>query len=313
MLTANGLRWIAWSHNAALDNRGKLIGITSSGRDITESKLAKEEMEKANQRLQELDRMKDNLLSTVSHELRTPLTSIKSFTEILLTYEEDRATQKEFLAIISDESDRLTRLINDFLDLSKIQSGKMKWNMTDLAVSDVTNSAIAILGPLVKQARLELIIDIQPNLPLVRCDKDKLVQVMTNLLGNAIKFTPESGKLTIRAWSERESNQENQGFVNVSITDTGIGIAPENQHKIFENFGQVGDVLKDRPQGTGLGLPITKKIIENCGGEIWVESELGKGSTFGFRLPIAGSLKNDRLAERKPFNKANNRPVSIQG
>jgi signal transduction histidine kinase len=108
--------------------------------------------------------------------------------------------------------------------------------------------------------------------------------VITNLLGNAIKFTPEGGKITIKAWTENN-------LVNVSIKDNGIGVAPENHQKIFENFGQVGDVLKDRPKGTGLGLPICKKIIENFGGKIRIESALGKGSTFVFNLPVAGKKR----------------------
>ena len=283
MTSDKGWRWLAWTHNAVLNDQGKVTTITCSGRDITESKLAKEELEKANIQLKELDKMKDNFLSTVSHELRTPLTSIKSFAEILLTYDEDRTTQKEFLGIINDESDRLTRLINDFLDISKMQAGKMQWKTVELSVADVINSAVTSIRPLIQKEKLELVVNIEPDLPHVMSDRDKLVQVVTNLLSNAIKFTPDGGKLTIRGWSDQVDNQESK-WVTVSVTDTGIGIAPEHHHKIFENFGQVGDVLGDRPKGTGLGLPICKKIVENYGGKIWVESALGKGTTLCFSL-----------------------------
>ena len=296
LMAEEGWRWLAWTFNAIFDEQQNMTSISCSGRDITESKIAKEELEKANVQLKELDKMKDNLLSTVSHELRTPLTSIKSFTEILLTYEEDKDTQKQFLGIISEETDRLTRLINDFLDLSKIQAGKMKWNNVELSIIDVVNSSVLSTRPLVQKANLELDLDIQSCLPHVMCDRDKLIQVFTNLLSNAIKFTREGGKITLKAWSEQGNAAEDRR-VTMSITDTGIGIAPENHHKIFENFGQVGDALKDRPKGTGLGLPICKKIVENYGGKIWVESTLGQGTTFLFSLP---AVKENTVADTIP-------------
>ncbi len=298
--TIKGWRWMAWTMNTVQNSRGEVTTISCSGRDITESKLAKEELEKANAQLREVDRMKDNLLSTVSHELRTPLTSIKSFTEILLTYDEDKTTQKEFLGIISSESDRLTRLINDFLDLSKIQAGKMVWNTVELSVSDAIHPAAVTARPLIQNAKLELAVEVEPDLPKVMCDRDKLVQVVTNLLGNAVKFTHEGGKITIKAYRDQEPNTTGCQWVVVSVTDTGIGIAPENHHKIFENFGQVGDVLKDRPKGTGLGLPICKKIVENYGGKIWVESGLGKGTTILFRLPAAAGKSGRSPAAAAP-------------
>jgi PAS domain S-box-containing protein len=275
---------------ATIQDNDQAVGLQLIAQDITESKRAKEELEKANTRLKELDKLKDNLLSTVSHELRTPLSSIKSFAEILLTYEEDRATQIEFLSIINSESERLTRLINDFLDLSKIQAGSMQWKTTELSVTDTIKSALSSVEPLVQKARLELFTNIDSDLPLVMSDRDKLIQVITNLLGNAIKFTPEGGKITLMAWSQLRENLGNKSWVTVNITDSGIGIAPEHHHKIFENFGQVGDVLKDRPKGTGLGLPICKKIVENYGGKIWVESALGKGTSIFFTLPVAKNI-----------------------
>jgi PAS domain S-box-containing protein len=285
MLTQNDWRWIAWTVNAVRDNYGRVTALTCIGRDITESKQAKEELEKANERLRELDKLKDNFLSTVSHELRTPLTSIKSFAEILLNYNEDRATQVEFLGIINEESDRLTRLINDFLDLSKIQAGHMRWQTVEMSMADAINSAAITAKPLIEKAHLTLNIEIEPDLPKVLSDKDRMIQVVTNVLGNSIKFTPEEGHILVKAWFERGPEAKYPGMVAVSITDSGIGIAAEHHQSIFENFGQVGDVLKDRPKGTGLGLPICKKIVEYFRGKIWVESALGKGTTFIFTLP----------------------------
>jgi PAS domain S-box-containing protein len=263
-------------------------------RDVTVRKQAKEELERAVKQLKELDKLKDNLLSTVSHELRTPLTSIKSFVEILLSYEEDRKTQKEFLGIIDEECDRLTRLINDFLDLSRIQAGSMQWKTVDLSIADVIKSAAVTSDALIRKAGLKLELELEPDLPLVRSDRDKLIQVVTNLLGNAVKFTPEGGKIIIGAWVDHREGSADQRWITVSIVDTGIGIAPEHHQRIFENFGQVGDVLKDRPKGTGLGLPICKKIVDNFGGKIWVESAAGKGTTFSFTVPAAAKTSTAR-------------------
>jgi PAS domain S-box-containing protein len=287
MITRMGWRWIAWRINGIQGTDGQVTSLACLGRDITENKQAKEELEQANRRLRELDRLKDNFLSTVSHELRTPLTSIKSFAEILLSYKEDEATQKEFLGIINNEADRLTRLINDFLDISKIQAGRMQWKNQPVEVDKVIQQAITSTGPLIARSKLELSTEIAPDLPAVWCDKDRLIQVMTNLLGNAVKFTPEGGLIRIQAQYDTQNNREGKRLVTVSVRDSGIGIAPENHQKIFETFGQVGDVLKDRPKGTGLGLSISKKIIETFGGKIWVESAPGQGSTFIFNLPVA--------------------------
>ncbi|MCD6358382.1 MAG: PAS domain S-box protein [Dehalococcoidia bacterium] len=247
-----------------------------------------EELQIANQQLKELGQMKDNFLSTVSHELRTPLTSIKSFTEILLSYDEDRETQKEFLTIINEESDRLARLINDLLDLSKIESGRMQWNSAEVAIPEVIKKAVNTTQTLAAQAKLIVDVGLDSDLPPVWSDKDRMVQVITNLLSNAIKFTSEGGEIQVKARLLKGSESDgNPDMVVVSISDSGIGIAPEDQDAIFEKFRQVGNTLTEKPQGTGLGLPICREIVKHYDGRIWVESELGKGSTFSFALPVA--------------------------
>ena len=260
-------------------------------RDITERKRMEQEiaeytssLETAYQELLELDAMKDSFLSTVSHELRTPLTSIRGFSEILLGYEDvDKETQREFMTIINSESERLTRLINDVLDLARIQSGRMHWAEGDLEINEAIDTAVDGINILSNQKYISVRVDLDPDLPPVWSDKDKLVQVVTNLLSNAIKFTPEEGEI----WVQAKFLPEGSGMVQVSVSDTGIGIAPEDQEKVFEKFRQMGDTLSDKPKGTGLGLPICKEILEHYGGRIWVESELGKGSTFFFTLPVA--------------------------
>jgi len=235
--------------------------------------------------------MKDSFLSTVSRELRTPLTSIKSFAEILLTYEEDRDTQREFLTIINEESDRLTKLINDFLDLSKIEAGKMKWETVELSLNKVIQNAVNVTQAIAKEKNLRIEFTSEQDLPLVSGDKDRFVQVVTNLLGNAIKFTPEGGRIDVAVRVDAGDSESDPGVVVVSVSDTGIGISPENYGDVFEKFKQVGDTLTGKPQGTGLGLPICKEIIEHYDGRIWVESEIGKGSTFSFSLPILREMK----------------------
>jgi PAS domain S-box-containing protein len=277
--------------------------------DYTERKYAQDQLEQANKRLLELDKLKDDFISIVSHELRTPLTSIKSFTEILLNYDEDRTTQREFLNIITSESNRLLRLVNDFLDISKIQAGRMQWQKVDVSITEIIQQAIISNKPLIEEAGLELITDLESDIPMVLGDNDRLVQVMTNLLGNSTKFTPGSGKITIKSRLVKGASHEDaQDKIIVSLSDTGIGIASENFERIFEIFGQVGDSLKNKPKGTGLGLPICKKIIEYFGGKIWVESELGKGSTFSFSLPVTNKTSPEPVtaSNKKLIPAANN-------
>ena len=283
--------WLFSAEQISISNEPCLIVMAI---DITERKQMEqqlkqhmEELRAANQKLQELDKMKDSFLSTVSHELRTPLTSIKSFAEILLTYDEDKETQREFLSIIDQESDRLTKLINNFLDLSKIEAGRMQWENTEQSLIPIIQNAINITQALARENDLTVEFNSPENLPVISCDRDRLVQVVTNLLSNSIKFTPKGGKITVGVKAVGGNKPEgDSGTVVVSVADNGIGIAPENHEVVFEKFKQVGDTLTDKPKGTGLGLPICKEIIEHYGGKIWVESELGKGSIFSFSLPI---------------------------
>jgi CheY-like chemotaxis protein len=183
------------------------------------------------------------------------------------------------LGVVVSEGERLTKLIDDVLDLAKIEAGKFTWNMSSVPISEVIDRATAATASLFEAKKLKLIRNIEPALPAVTGDQDRLIQVVINLISNAVKFTDE-GSVTCSARLDR-------GELVVSVTDSGIGIAPADQPKVFEKFKQVGDTLTDKPKGTGLGLPICKEIVEHHGGHIWVESESGKGSTFSFTLPIA--------------------------
>jgi len=263
-----------------------------------ELQAAKHDAEGARKTAEKANDAKSAFLSTVSHELRTPLTSVLGFAKIIkkrldekifpITDKSDSKTGKtiqqitENLSVVVSEGERLTHLINDVLDLAKIEAGKMEWNMETVSMAEVAERAIAATTALFENKNLVLEKNIQTAIPDITGDRDKLIQVMVNLISNSVKFTPR-GKVTCKV--SRKKNE-----IVVSINDTGIGIAPEDHAAVFEQFKQVGDTLTDKPKGTGLGLPICKEIVEHHGGRIWVESELGKGSTFSFALPVLKSV-----------------------
>ncbi|MGM3308327.1 PAS domain S-box protein [Anabaena sp. WFMT] len=261
----------------------------------------------------EIDKMKTDFISTVSHELRTPLTSVLGFASIIkekletnvfpMLSTEDRKLQKTIkrvsdnLNIIVSEAERLTSLINDVLDIAKMEAGKVEWQMQPLDPSELLDWATKSTAGLFETNGLKLVSEIEPGLPQIIGDRNRLLQVLINLISNAVKFTA-SGAVTCRVKQEPEG-------VCISIIDTGVGITPEDQPKVFEKFRQVGDTLTDKPKGTGLGLPICKQIIDHHGGRIWVESELNKGSTFSFIVPThtsqqqaSSSLNLDTLVKQ---------------
>ena len=241
------------------------------------------ELRDANERLRQLDHLKDDFLATVSHELRTPLTSIRSFSEILLdTPDLDPAERAQFLQIIVRESERLTRLINDFLDLSKIESGKMEWNLCACELSAVVEDAVGATHGLYAERRVQLSQNLALGAASAFCDRDRLVQVMINLLSNAAKFVPEGqGRVNVELLPHPE------GFL-VRVEDNGPGVPKPYREAIFEKFRQVsssGSLNKDKPKGTGLGLAICRQIVEHFGGRIWVEDSTLGGAAICFTLP----------------------------
>ena len=279
-----------------------VIGVVTILRDITHEV--------------EVDRMKTDFISMVSHELRTPLTSVLGFAKLIqktllkqiiphLDLQNaglERAVQRvmENLHIIIAEGERLTRLINDVLDIAKMEAGKVEWHMARIALSEIVQSSALATSALALDKHLPVVLDIAPDVPIIEGDYDRLVQVVTNLLSNAIKFT-DTGQVTVRVRSLRVLEDHRlvpplrariplehlqPGFWTlVEVEDTGPGIAEENLEKIFEKFKQVGDVMTNRPRGTGLGLTISKEIVEHHGGLIWAESTPGVGSCFRILLP----------------------------
>ncbi len=254
------------------DGRGGLVAVI---RDVTESK--------------ELERMREEFVSTLSHELRTPLTSIKAYAATLrrpdVTFDHD--TQQDFLSVIETEADRLARLIHDLLDTSRAESGRLELRKKELDLSLLAEKVLEKIRAQAGTHHLRLTAHVRP-VP-VKADADRLEQVITNLLDNALKYSPAGSTVTL-------SVEKKEGVALLSVSDQGIGI-PEDQHPfIFEKFHRVRDERSHHVQGTGLGLFLCRKIVEAHGGKIWVESGVGKGSIFRFSLPLIGG---DELAARE--------------
>lgn len=246
-----------------------------------ELETATSELRSANERLTELDRLKDDFISTVTHELRTPLTSIRAFSEILhdnpaLNVEE----RSRFLGILVKESERLTRLINQVLDLAKLESGAAEWQNVTLDLREIVEEAVNTTSQLFKVKNVKLDLQLPLELAPVVADRDRLLQVMLNLLSNSIKFCDaEHGKVVVSVSQQPDA-------VQVDVRDNGVGIAKQDQEFIFEKFRQVGDTLTEKPPGTGLGLAICREIVSHFGGRLWVRSEQSLGATFSFSLPV---------------------------
>jgi len=238
-------------------------------------------------RLRELDGMKDDLLSLVSHELRTPLASIMAYAEALLMEgmidtEEERC---EYLEVIRSEGERLGRLINDVLDLTKMQAGKLEYHFEDHNLGDVVRHAATVESGLAEKKGVEIIQEMPADLPVIRIDRDRMVQVLCNLLSNAIKYTDEGGTITVRAQA-LETEAERPACVELLVIDTGVGIPAGQIHKVWSRFEQVENA-RHHTGGTGLGMPICRQIVEDGhGGKIWLTSEVGVGTTVHCQLPL---------------------------
>jgi Na+/proline symporter/signal transduction histidine kinase len=258
-----------------------------------ELEAATDDLRSANQRLQELDRLKDDFISTVTHELRTPLTSIRAFTEILNDNPRlDEPERARFLGIIIKESERLTRLINQVLDLARIESGNAEWHTSEIDMREVLEDSITAVSQLFRDEKISLRMALPDHVPPIVADRDRLMQVMLNLLSNAAKFCERDDKRVVI------SLRRQGAFLGVDVTDNGVGISDADQQVIFDKFRQVGDTLTQKPKGSGLGLAISRQIIGHFGGRLWVSSRLGEGSTFSFTLPVRET--KDATSGREP-------------
>jgi signal transduction histidine kinase len=273
-------------------NRALEARVAERTRDLV---AAMAEAQEARAAAESANEAKSRFLANVSHELRTPLTSVVGFAKLtrrrledlvfpLVPREDpkvDRAVRQagDNLGIIVAEGDRLTGLINDLLDLAKIEAGRFEWRMAPTRVDEVVRQALAATAALFEVSGLALVVDIEDGLPAVEADRDRLVQVVINLVSNAVKFTP-AGEVRVRVARDGD-------HVQVEVADAGRGIAQADRQRIFEPFRQASDTVPDGPKGTGLGLPISRQIVEAHGGTLDVDSVVGEGSTFWFRLPVA--------------------------
>jgi K+-sensing histidine kinase KdpD len=255
------------------------------------------EMEQAKEQAEAANAAKSTFLAGVSHELRTPLTSVLGFAKVIRRQLDERIvprvdasderTQRAInqvrdnIEIITAEGERLTTLVNNVLDLAKIEAGAMEWRAEPTQMAEVIDRALAATAGLVDAKGLAMERAVADDLPEVAADRDGLIQVVINLISNAVKFT-ERGTIKCRATLTGDGT----GGIQVSVQDSGVGVSPADQARVFDKFSQVGDTLTDKPHGTGLGLTICREIVEWHGGRIWVESQLGEGSTFSFVIPL---------------------------
>jgi signal transduction histidine kinase len=238
------------------------------------------EIEDKSHQLEVASQHKSEFLANMSHELRTPLNAVIGFSEVLgeRMFGELNEKQEEYLKDIHASGQHLLSLINDILDLSKIEAGRMELELADFHLPQAIENALVIVRERALRRGITLEQSIDPHVGEVQGDERKVKQVLLNLLSNAIKFTPEGGRVEVRAGVA-------DNMAELSVIDTGVGIAPEDQEAVFEEFRQVG-VAEKRAEGTGLGLALARKFIELHGGRIWVKSQVGAGSTFTFRIPL---------------------------
>jgi two-component system sensor histidine kinase BarA len=255
-----------------------------------------DELAQANMALYESNRLKSDFLATMSHELRTPLNSILGFSEVLLTSSGLSEKQTRWVANIQSSGQQLLNLINDILDLAKIEAGKMQVRLVEFSIYDVCDGMLAMFRPMAEKKNIDLRGVFAPSLPLLRQDAVKVQQILSNLLSNAIKFTPEGGRVQLKAEVDPlgvpsaapapSLRWSGGGYIVLTVTDTGVGIAREEQELIFEKFRQAGNPLTRQHAGTGLGLSIVRELSKLLGGDVSLQSELGRGSTFTVRLPL---------------------------
>ena len=254
--------------------------------EALEEELAttKYELFKASKRLRQAERTQSDFIATVSHELRTPLNSIIGFAKLLLTQRIGPLNELQHtdISLVYDSAKHLLGLVNDILDLSKIEAGKIGLNKEEISVEEIIVGVIASTYILIDDKPIDLLEDIEPNLPKIYVDRGRIRQVVINLLSNAAKFT-NAGMITLRIYKVVENDQD---YICFSVKDTGMGIDKEDFDKVFEPFRQIDSSTARRAEGTGLGMSISSRLIKLHGGRIWVDSKVGQGSTFSFILPV---------------------------
>ncbi len=292
-LQANGDRiWVEINKLPLYDLKGEVIGILGTYQDITERKQAEEELQHTNQELIRATKLKDEFLANMSHELRTPLNAILGLTEALQEeiYGDINDLQIQALQTVEKSGNHLLELINDILNLAKIEAGQVELNYSSASISSLCASSLNFIKQQATKKQIQIDMHLQPNLPEIQLDERRIKQVLINILNNAVKFTANGGHIKLEATKlshvSEHTQEHTQEYLQISITDTGIGISPENIQKLFKPFIQIDSALNRKYEGTGLGLSLAKQIIELHGGTIGITSEIGVGSCFTIELPI---------------------------
>jgi signal transduction histidine kinase len=255
-----------------------------------------DELAQTNMRLFEMNQLKSDFLATVSHELRTPLNSIIGFSDLLGSIDKLNDKQKRYASNIQRSGNQLLEMINDILDLAKIESGKMELHLGQFDIGSVVAAQCDMARPLSERKNIDLECEVVYGLPPVHQDQGKIEQILNNLLSNAIKFTPDGGRIDVKAWRDQRDD------LRIMVTDTGVGISESEQVLVFEKFRQGttvlpgGNAMTREYSGTGLGLSIVREICRLLGGDILLESELGKGSRFTVHLPWKLSAQSQMKA-----------------
>ena len=277
------------------DEFNRMAGALKQSYDNLEAKVNErtQELRAANEWLRDLDRLKSSFLSNVSHELRTPLTAIGGIAENLLDGMAGALNEKQvrYITGIKDSGDRLARLIDDLLDLSAIEANRIKLTPTNFTLDDLVYELAEMLKSVAEAKSVALEVRARNGHLMARADSDKITQVLTNLVINAVKFTPSGGKVALTLAPSIEGD-----WIQVNVTDSGPGMPATEVEKIFDEFYQISQPSHEKTAGVGLGLSICKRLVEMHGGAIWVDSSLGRGSSFHFTVPAAQITSHEPLA-----------------
>jgi signal transduction histidine kinase len=284
---------------------GTIIGILETCRDITERKIA-EKLLQEKQIAEVANRTKSEFLANMSHELRTPLNSIIGFSDLLREKAYGELNERQFKSVgnISNSGKHLLNLINDILDLSKIEAGKMELDYKNFELASNFNMIKNLLSPIADRKNIKIETDIDRELTSIRADEDKFIQIMYNLVDNAIKFSYENSLVKVGARKKGD-------VVEITVRDTGIGIKAEDQNKLFKPFSQVDSFSSKSSQGTGLGLSLVKQIVHLHGGYVWFRSNPGEGSTFAFTIPIDGNKESYENSNKESYENSNKESYEV--
>jgi len=262
----------------------------SMATSLRSEKIKEKELQNANEKLKELDKVKDEFVSIASHELRTPMTAVKGLISMIFEGDFGSLSEelKDPLSDIAVSTDRLIQLVNDMLDTSRIEAGRLKFLLGDFSAGDLASEILSLLKPLTDEKGI--VLETQPAAEKIYTDPNKFKQILSNLIGNSIKFT-DSGRISV-------SFRVNGEYLCVCISDTGLGISREDREKLFGKFTQISTTQTGRPKGTGLGLYISREFARKLGGDLWIESsEIGKGSTFVFSSTRSGTAAAKKVGE----------------